>query len=525
MIGSDETQAAAAPHIVADQSAIFDFMGDPATYGMSTRPKRIDTQNAAVFLAGAHAYKVKRAVKYPFMDLSTLEKRKAACEAEIAVNIADAPDIYLGVVPITRDTSGNLRIGGDGAVVEWAVQMRRFDERQTLDHVAEAGDLTPQLIARLVEAILASHDRAPRHDGKAATESLRLYLQHNAEAYAEHPGLFDAKRAAALTRRAQAALADVWDLLIKRGRAGFVRRCHGDLHLRNVILINGAPTLFDAVEFDDAIATGDVLYDLAYLLMDLLESERKAEASLVFNRYLWGSDAQMLPGLAAMPIFLSIRAGIRAKVDAAGLAHHCGERLKELTREVHRYFAFAETALEPVPPRLIAIGGLSGSGKTTLAAAIAPFLGRPPGAVHIRSDVERKRLAGVAETKRLPESAYTAAEAKKVYAVLMRKAGLALNAGYTTIVDAAHIRPEERQAIAALAAEAGVPFSGLWLQAPEDTLIERVRTRQGDASDATEAVVRRQLGLDTGTIGWTALPATGTAAALTKRALALLARS
>jgi predicted kinase len=177
--------------------------------------------------------------------------------------------------------------------------------------------------------------------------------------------------------------------------------------------------------------------------------------------------------------------------------------------DARRYFAAAETFLRTLEPRLIAVGGLSGSGKTTLAAAVAPHLGPPPGAVHLRSDIERKALAGVSEMERLPQSTYTQHASDAVYSSLRRKAKLALGAGYSVIVDAVHSRPIERDDIAALAKESGIPFVGLWLDAPAAVLEERVRKRVGDASDATEEVVRRQAKYDLGPMRWHRLDSEG----------------
>lgn len=468
---------------------------------MSSPPVRIDTHGAVVFLAGENVYKLKRAVKFPFMDLSTLDRRRAACDAEIAVNAINAPTIYLGAVPVNRGKEG-LQLGGVGEPIDWVVHMRRFDERLTLDLVAEGDGLPPALLAKLVIAILASHARAPVRNGEIATASLHSYLQQNFEAFTESPDLFSPERVARLTERSQEMLASCWNLLIERGRRGFVRRCHGDLHLRNIVLLQGEPTLFDAVEFDDAIATGDVLYDLAFLLMDLWERGLKNEANLLLNRYLWGSGEEQLKGLAALTIFMSIRAAIRAKVIAASLPHLAGDDRQKTAEDARRYFSAAEAFLVTHEPRLVAVGGLSGSGKTTLAAAIASHLGLAPGAVHFRSDIERKALAGVGEMEQLPEAAYTQLAADAVYTSLRQKAKLTLETGYSVVVDAVHAHAAERDAIAATAREAGVSFIGLWLEAPTAVLAERVRTRAGDASDADEQVVCKQSKYDLGAIGW-----------------------
>ena len=234
-----------------------------------------------MFLAGDDAYKALRAIRLPFLDFSTLDKRRAACAAEIAANRDNAPGVYLEVTPIVRRGGGGLAIGGDGEVVEWATHMRRFDENATLDRVAERGALSPELIRDLAAAIRRSHDRAPLGDGARATRSLATYLDQNQAAFAARPDLFAPSRAAALDRESRAAFAALRPLLIARGEAGWVRRCHGDLHLRNIALIGGAPTLFDAIAFDVDIATGDVLYDLAFTLMDLWErgSARRGQPS------------------------------------------------------------------------------------------------------------------------------------------------------------------------------------------------------------------------------------------------------
>ncbi len=249
---------------------MFRFLADSRTHGLSEPVERVDTAGAVVFLAGADAYKVKRAVKFPFMDLSTLDKRREACETEIAVNRPSAPDIYLSAVPIVR-RGESFGIEGDGEIVEWAVHMRRFDENATLDRIVGSEGAPDAILDKLALAVRRSHDRAPLRDGARAAHALETYIEQNSAAFVERPDLFDQLAVRKLTIDARLAFATVRPVLLKRGEAGFVRRCHGDLHLRNIVLIDGEPTLFDAVEFSDEIASGDVLYDLAFLLMDLEE--------------------------------------------------------------------------------------------------------------------------------------------------------------------------------------------------------------------------------------------------------------
>ncbi len=488
------------------QAEIFSFLSDPRAHGASEPVERIDTQNAVVFLAGEDAYKVRRAIRLPFLDFSTLEKRRAACEAEIEVNRDNAPQIYLGVVPITRSDEG-LAIGGAGVVVEWATHMRRFDENATLDRVAERGELTPDIVRKLAHAIRASHERAPVGDGERATQALATYLDQNDAVFAARPDLFAADVAERLGGKACTALDELRPLLLARGESGCVRRCHGDLHLCNIALIDDEPVLFDAIEFDPDIATGDMLYDLSFTLMDLWERDLLAEANLLLSSYLSLSDEAQFSGLAATPLFMSIRAAIRAKVEAANIEHLSGAEQSRESEAARRYFAFAEYFLEPAPPRLVAVGGLSGAGKSTLAAALAPEIGRAPGAVVLRSDVERKHLFAVEETKRLPEEAYGEWASRETYARLAHKAALALQAGQSVVLDAVHAQPREREAAARLAAEVGVPFTGLWLEAPLAQRLKRVRTRPADASDANARVVATQTAAPLEEDGWSAIDA------------------
>lgn len=498
-----------ATHAVEDQSAVFAFLADPATHGGNGVVKRIDTHGAAVFLAGDAAYKVKRAVKFPFMDFSTLERRREACTAEIIVNQPNAPDVYLGALPITRD-AGGLAIDGDGEPVEWCVHMRRFDESRTLDRVAEAEGLSDGLLDRIAASIVASHDRAPVHHRAGFAEALARIIEENGESLAKTPELFGGVRVERLRRRARETLTSVRSTLELRERQGRVRRCHGDLHLRNIVVLDDAPTLFDAIEFDDALATVDILYDLAFLLMDLGERDFRREANRVMNRYLVEDrDPSQTDGLAALQLFVSVRAAIRAKVAAAAIGTAEGTALSDLRTEAARYFDFAEAALTPYPPRLVAVGGLSGAGKSTLAAGLAPDFRPFPGAVHLRSDVIRKRLMGVAEHQKLGEAGYTADVTAAVYASLLDEAEAALRARQSVIVDAVYQRRDEREAVADLAEAMDVDFTGIWLEAPTETLVARADSRRHDASDADGAVVAAQAKRDIGYLDWFRIDAAG----------------
>jgi len=468
--------------------------------------ERIDTANAIVFLAGPDAYKVKRSVKYPYMDLSTLEKRRAACEAELAVNRGNAPAHYLGVVPIVADGT-DLTIGGEGKPVEWAVHMRRFDENATLDKIAERGELNEALIDKLAASVRRSHGRAPRRDGSQTTHSLEAYIEQNDAAFADRPRLFPEAQARRLTQDMRAAFAIARPALMRRGAEGFARRCHGDLHLRNIALIDGEPTLFDAIEFSDAIASGDVLYDLAFLLMDLEARDLRGFANRLFNRYLAPEPAEGLSGLSALPLFLSLRAAIRAKVDAASADSLEGSRRDEALAQARRYFQLARALLRYSAPRLVAIGGLSGTGKSALSGRIAPRLGRAPGALWLRSDIERKLMLGVDEHAPAPAGAYEPEATRAVYARIDDKARRALQAGQAVVLDATFSTADERAAATAIAAGLGVAFDGLFLEADVETRVTRVLGRRADASDANAGIARNQQAEPLAERGWRPLDA------------------
>jgi aminoglycoside phosphotransferase family enzyme/predicted kinase len=502
------------------QDEVLAFLADPATHG-GHAVKRIDTHAASVFLAGDHALKIKRAVRFPFLDYSTLDKRKAACDAELAVNAPYAPDIYRRVVAIMRQANGALAIGGRGPPVEFAVEMRRFDEQRTLDRLA--GELDDALADALGHAVAAAHTRAKPIEAEPWIAALGSYIDEHLTAFRQQPDIFDSAENDGLGRASRTAYERIAPLLRERGRRGLIRRIHGDLHLGNIALIGGNPVLFDAIEFSDIIASGDVLYDLAFLLMDLCERGLAQAANVVFNRYLNEAHrAEDLDGLAALPFFLMMRAAIRAKVTAARMERAATADRTAIAVAARAYFAFAQRAIAPPKPAFIAVGGLSGTGKTRLARGLAPPIGPMPGAVIVRSDVERKALFGIGETEKLPEDAYSATVNARVYAVLADKARRVLGGGHAAIVDAVFARPGERAALAAISNAARVPLQGLFLAANLQARLARVDTRRSDASDATRDVARAQENYRLGALDWRQIDASGTPEETAARARAAL---
>ncbi len=477
----------------SDQSETIAFLSDPHSYGVD-KVERRETHGAIVFLAGGRAYKLKRAVKYPYMDFSTVARREAMCRKELEVNRRSAPDLYLEVRPLVRK-DGRIafgKSGGETGAVDWVVVLRRFAEEDLLEERRKAGTLDLSLMRDLGEMIAHFHEKAPARATFGGSKAIASVIDENIEALSGVPELFAPSQVQALAARARAALKGLAPSLDRRRDDGLVRRCHGDLHLNNIFLENGKPVLFDAIEFEDAFACVDVFYDLAFLLMDLAHHGLVAHANRVLNRYL--ELTFDFEGLRALPLYLSCRAGLRAHVTAsASRLAQDPSRAKRLRKNAQAFFASALAYLDPGRPQILAIGGVSGTGKSTLAYALAPLFAPTPGAVVLRSDIFRKRLADAAETERLPETAYSAKANADVYAALDKAASEVVTAGYAVIVDAVHGRESDRVHVAAVAAHASVPFTGLWLAAGTTTLETRIRGRRGDASDATVEVLRRQL--------------------------------
>ena len=495
--------------ITEDQSSVVRFLSSPTTHA-GAAVERIDTHASIVFLAGERAWKLKRAVRYAYLDYSTPDRRRAMCEAEVRINRRTAPALYRGVAAVTRQADGGLAIGGAGTPVDWLVEMTRFDESCVFDRLAEAGMLPLRLMDPLAHAIARFHGTADDRTSQGGWEAMRRIIDGNAAGFKEEAaGVLDPVRCARVTERSRFVLDRNCILLDRRRDDGSVRHCHGDLHLRNVVLLDGRPTLFDAIEFNDEFSSIDVLYDLAFLLMDLWRLGLPRHANVLWNRYM--AETGDLDGLPLMPLFLSCRAAVMAKTSAtaANLQTGAGRRL-ELQALANDYLTLADGLLEPPPPRLIAVGGLSGSGKSTLARDLSPAIGAAPGAVLIRSDEIRKKVCGVNLLDRLGPQGYTEAVSRRVYSALMELADKVIRGGYAAIADAVFADAADRNAVQHVAREAGVPFIGLWLEAPADVLMSRVEGRAPDASDAGVDVVRRQLAYQVDPAGWTRLDASGT---------------
>jgi uncharacterized protein len=457
----------------------------------------IETHISAVFVGDDEVWKLRKAVRMPFLDFSSVAERERTARREFELNAPHAPGLYRGVAAVVRAADGALALGGVGEPVDWVVCMARVPEGDFLDAIAAGGRLDEALLEALGDAVAAYLAAAPAVavDGLQAQQWMTDGNVRSALAAGLPAG--DVTRWQAAMQRKLDRRAD-W--LRARAAGGFVRRCHGDLHLGNICLWRGAPVPFDAVEFDEAIATGDVGYDLALLLVDLEHRAGRAAANRVLNRYLARAGDWAL--VAGLPLFMAQKAMIRAHVEAA----------RGRPAEAAAYLAMSLDYLHPPPPVVVAIGGVQGTGKSTLARAIAPELGAAPGAVVVRSDEVRKRRHGVAPERHLPEEAYSETENRAVATLLREGVRAVAAAGHAAIGDAMFLDPDDRAGVAA-AAEAA-PFVGIWLHAPADVLESRIARRAHDASDATVAVLRRTLRADPGPMSWQLVDATESGHAL-----------
>lgn len=456
-----------------------------------TTVRLLETHISWVFLTGAYAYKIKKPVNFGFLDFSTLALRQSCCHEEIRLNQRLAKDLYLDVIAITG-TPEQPVLGGTGEAFEYAVKMREFPAGFTLSERAGCGQLSLSEIDQMTDIIASFHQTISRTDAASAYGEgacIRHWFNENFTAIAplladprQHQQLQD------LQRWGQQQGEQLATLMQARKNQGFVRECHGDLHLSNMTLINGQVTLFDCIEFNPALRWVDVLSDVAFLLVDLSHFGYGQFAHRLLNRYLQATGDYA--SLALLPYYWVYRAMVCAKI---ALLRH--DQLN-IGQDCASYQAFADLASAYAAPRqpiLIITHGYSGSGKSTCASVLAETLG----AVQIRSDIERKRLFGL-QTLADSHSAvgggiYTSAAAQQTYQHLRACAKAVLSAGYTAIVDGAFLQVWQRQLFADLAAELGVAFVILDMLASESVLVARIEQRLGDASEATTAVLQQQL--------------------------------
>jgi aminoglycoside phosphotransferase family enzyme/predicted kinase len=488
-----------------------------ACAGATEAPGLIETHLSSVLLTSSLVYKLKKPVLMGFVDFSTVSARREACEQELRLNRRTAPRWYQAVVAV-RQTADGARITAPGdplaegaPVIDWAVQMRRFDDSQRLDRLAQRGELTGARVDSLAAVVARFHDQQPpAPPGFGRAETTRHWARENLVELAallpegrDGAPKSDQAAVAALQRWTEARGAALAGLMDLRCRTGHVREVHGDLHLANIVWSEGAPVLFDALEFNDTLRHIDTLGDLAFTFMDLQAQGLPHLAWRFISAALEASgDWGALPLLAWWSAY---RAAVRAKVALLGAVGQTDVAAQQAARARARHDragARALAGLAPAPTlgalpgglRLVLMCGLAGAGKSRVAGALAERLC----AVRVRSDVERKRLFASAPTARAVPGLYSPDATRRTYERLQELAQQALDAGVSVVIDASSLRRSERDALRLLAARHGVRFCLLVCEAPPAVLQARVQQRQRadtDASDATSAVLAFQQGV------------------------------
>jgi aminoglycoside phosphotransferase family enzyme/predicted kinase len=472
----------------ANAAALVSALRGPRAYAHDCgHVEVVETHISWVFLAGEFAYKVKKPVKLPFLDFSSLAARRFYCEEELRLNRRTAPGIYLGVVPIAGDPPS---FGGEGAPIEYAVKMRRFAPGALLSEIAAAGGLTDELIDRLAARVAQMHEAAERAPADAKTESAQRALQPAIDNFTEIRGLGvdgDHRQLDVLRRWTDLEGRALGGDFADRRAAGFVRECHGDLHLGNIAAVDGEPLPFDAIEFSVRLRWGDVMSDVAFAVMDLLHHGEARRAARFLNAYL--EHTGDYEGLRVLRFYLVYRAMVRAKIEIIRAGQHPpgSAAHDEALALYQRHLGLACRLCGEGSPALVVMHGPSGSGKTHVSQRLLEQLG----AVRIRSDVERKRMHGLAPTQSSAsapgEGIYTQGEGRRVYTRLAELAAIGLRAGFPVVIDAACLERAQRDLFAGVAMRAHAPFRIASCAAPIAVLRARVARRESVARDASEA--------------------------------------
>ena len=453
----------------------------------------IETHISWVILVDEYVYKIKKPLVLDFLDFGDLDSRRFFCEEEIRLNRPWAPEIYVDVVPVTLD-DGTPRFGGSGTPVEYAVRMRRFDQNLRIDRQLERGELTVADMRELGRAIAARHAGASLADASQRDRLVALTIRFMWDNFAALEAHIGGPELASLSDWTGRELGRVDSLLRRRFDDGYVRDCHGDLHLANLVRLPSGITTFDCIEFNADLRMIDVVCDIAFLVMDLVARGRRDLAAHFLNRYLERSGDY--GGLTLLDLYFVYRCLVRAKV--AVIRSQAGESKSESDTdlaEARRYVDMATRQISKPSPRLVVMSGLSGSGKTHLSGELMAAMP----AIRLRSDVERKRMFGLDETadsaSGVGEGIYAPQSTRDVYARLCETASSILESGHNVILDAAFLRSDQREAAFRVALDCGCAAVLLRIEAPPAVLRTRIRQRaaSGDASEADLAVLEHQL--------------------------------
>ena len=468
------------------QSELIDSLLTPAAFAHPvTTIELIETHISWLILTDEYVYKLKKPVVLDFLDFGTLERRRFFCEEELRLNRPWAPGIYLDVVAVTRK-GGRTQFGGDGEIVDYAVRMRRFDQRLRLDHQLEDGKLAVADMRELATNIAARHEAAARTPKSRRAPVLRLTREFMCDNFTALAGKLNEATLTSLQVWTNVALDGLSDLIARRFDAGFVRDCHGDLHLGNLVRLPDGITTFDCIEFNSDLRDIDVMCDVAFLVMDLAARQRDDLGAHFLNRYLEATGDYA--GIALLRLFFVYRCLVRAKVAIIRSSERDSEQSAHADLDEAGFYAdLAMRQTRTRSPLMIVMHGLSGSGKTWVSAQLMAALP----AIRVRSDIERKRLFGLGEQapshSPIGRGIYTESASAAVYARLFELAATILSAGHDVILDAAFLDADARATAMKLAREQGCPLLIVDVIVAVEVLQDRLRQRAAQRNDASEA--------------------------------------
>jgi aminoglycoside phosphotransferase family enzyme/predicted kinase len=487
------------PEVGDDQAELIGNLSDPGCYDHAVGAvQHVETHISHVLLSGKYAYKIKKPLDLGFLDFSTLDKRRHVCEEEVRLNRRLAPTFYLGVVPITGSPAAP-HINGSGAAIEYAVKMRQFPPEATLDRLEAQGRLTASQVEAIATAVARFHLEACARAGATSSwgDPQQVWQPVTQNFLQITPRLTDSadrQTLDALQRWSEAEHARLAPLMAARKRDGYIRECHGDLHLGNLAWVDDQLLVFDCLEFNPELRWIDIVSEIAFCYMDLMQRGHTDWAWLFLNTWLEKTGDH--GGLALLRYYAVYRALVRTKVAVLRAGQTQGPDHDKVLAEARTLMQLATVLTDPQPLRLDITHGLSGSGKTTATQTLM----QTPGAIRLRSDIERKRLAGLDALARsgsgVGEQLYAADATRRTYGHLAALAGVVLDAGWPVIVDATFTARWQRDLLREQARSRSVDFHILDFQVPLPTLRARILKRASEGNDASEAnlaVLQHQL--------------------------------
>lgn len=461
----------------------------------------MQTHISYVLLTGEFVYKIKKPVNFGFLNYSTLELRSHFCQEEIRLNQRGAAELYLEVVSLTKD-GDKYQLNGRGEVIEYAVKMRQFSQENLLSNLLERDKVTPEAIARLGYTVAQFHAQAATNDYISSfgqVEQVKAVVDDNYQHTTKYIGIAQSQIQYDETKAfTDSFFATHKDLFASRIAKGYIRECHGDLHLRNICLgSNNQILLFDCIEFNEEFRFADVMYDVAFVMMDLDAQKRQDLGNIFLNTYI--EQTGDWEGIELLPLYLCRQAYVRAKVGsfllsdgvAAALRHRTIPKADKqaATQTAADYYKLAWKYTQVQTGKLILMSGISGSGKTTVAKHLSPKIN----AIHLRSDAVRKHLAGIHLTDTGEKDLYTLEMTAQTYGKLLEIGIRLANQGFKVILDAKYDRQALRSQVITQAQSHHIPIQIIHCTAPKEVIRERLKLRQGDISDATVDLLSSQL--------------------------------